>query len=193
MKKSFIVVSIFVAICILSVGTVIINNNYKKVSLSHNNIIKETNTEYEYIPIPIEKQAQYKAEIEKYIDVKTPVIKNNIDKSVQNAKNTYLKFINDRNKLNLKEKYLDEIESYRLNVEAEHSGLYIGLFDITSNYVNIKNILPSTGDLVIIDVFFSPYMENNNISNRNKIHELFIYSAQKDKYFLKLKDKISDY
>ena len=178
MKKSFIVVSIFVAICILSVGTVIINNNYKKVSLSHNNIIKETNTEYEYIPIPIEKQAQYKQEMEQIINKKYSIVIKDIDDSIKNAKILHDKML--KNGFNT-EDYISLSLIPETNIPSADLDLYTELLKVTmEKYMGIKYKPIGTDSIKPMDELLSPYFKDNNV-NKEKLSEISLYKNKQIK------------
>ena len=80
----------------------------KEKNISQKNKISESNTEniagytylqqeYVYIPIPEDKKAQYKAEVEAYIDENVPIAKNKFDTAVKEIAQTYLFLQNGKN------------------------------------------------------------------------------------------------
>ena len=173
MKKSFIVFSIFVAIVIISVGAVIINNNYKK-----NNVVEKTNTEYEYIPIPIEKQAQYKQELEQIINKKYPIVIEDIDDSVKNAKILHDNML--KNGFNM-EDYISLSLIPETNIPSADLDLYTELLKITmEKYMGIKYKPIGTDSIKPIDELLSPYFRDNNV-NKEKLSEISFYKNKQIK------------
>ena len=147
----------------------------------------------EYIPIPIDKQAQYREEVETYIDKQVPILKREINNDVKKAKKTYKKYLYDKNGLNLRSEYLDKLHTCWENADSAHTQIYIDLINITKKYVNIDNQIPATGFVQELDLFIMPYLENNNIKNINKIIDLYHLSSYVDEKIFYYINSIPNY
>ena len=180
------------------------NTLTKEKNISQKNKISESNTEniagytylqqeYVYIPIPEDKKAQYKAEVEAYIDKQVPIARKKMEKEVTNAKEAYKKYLYDKNRLNLRGEYLDKLNKYWVNADFAHTQIYIDLINITKKYVNIDNLIPATGFVQELDLFIMPYLENNNIKNTDKIIYLYKLSSWADGEIRHIIDLIPNY
>ena len=180
------------------------NTLTKEKNISQKNKISESNIEniagytyfqqeYVYIPIPEDKKAQYKAEVEAYIDKQIPIAKKKLKKDVKKAKKTYKKYWYDKNGLNLRSEYLDKLTKYGINADFTHAKIYIDLINITKKYVNIDNLIPATNSVQELDLFIMPYLENNNIKNTDKIIYLYKLSSWASEEIHHLIDLIHNY
>lgn len=121
-------------------------------------------------------QAQYKAEIEKTINIETAKAKKEIDKAYQEADNLY-------NNILATESYTadnyDKLESYCRAIDTPEFWIYVKLIDITKKYTDIGET-PSTDFTPTLAEFIEPTLNKYKISNLNKLKELSIYSSQKN-------------
>ena len=182
MKKIFIIA--FLVLLTFFVSAVILNKENRttqqnKTSDSNTkNVAEDTDNtqEYVYIPIPEDKKAQYKAEVEAYIDENVPIAKNKFDTAVKEIAQTYLFLQNGKN---ISE---DELINIDLSIDYFYSpefDLYMEIFKITKKYVNIT--LPATDDITILIKYLDIYLQKNHINNYNKLIELNIYKEKKEK------------
>lgn len=122
-------------------------------------------------------QAQYKAEIEKTINIETAKAKKEIDNAYQEADNLYNNILATGGYTT--ENY-DKLESYCGAIDTPEFWIYVKLIDITKKYVNIGET-PSTDFTPTLAEFIEPTLNKYKISNLNKLKELSIYSSQKNK------------
>ena len=130
--------------------------------ISETSNISSKQEQYQYIPIPKDRQAEYKAEIEKYIDENVPIIENNIKNFLVNNE-----------------------EDALLKINTEHLSFYIELVDITNKYVIIDYRKPPTDFVGDWYDFIFPYLKNNKIDNIYKLQELYTYISKIEEQLFK--------
>ena len=198
--KKFFIITFLILLTLCVSAAILINGNrttqQNKTSDSNTkNVAEDTDNtqEYVYIPIPEDKKAQYKAEVEAYIDENVPIAKQEMEKEVTNAKEAYKKYLYDKNRLNLRGEYLDKLNTYWVNADFTHVQIYLDLINITKKYVNIDNLIPATNSVLELDLFIMPYLENNNIKNTDKIIDLYELSSWASEEIHHLIDLIHNY
>ena len=147
----------------------------------------------EYVPIPEEKQAQYKLEVEQYIDKQVLVAEKQIKKEVKIAEKIYKQYFHDKKGLLKKEEYLEKLNNCFTNANFYQSYIYIDLINITKKYADIESLIPATSFVQELDLFISPYLKQSNIKNINKINDLYNISSRADKKILYFINLISTY
>ena len=124
----------------------------------------------EYKPIPVERRAEYKAEIEQIINNKYLPIKKEIDNTYSEATIKYYAVMKNKS---LYESFTDSF--YDNAVFNPIFYLFSDMLKITQKYVNIKNDIPPTDYTGALYDFLDPYFKDNNISTV-KIDELSEYA-----------------
>lgn len=120
-------------------------------------------------------QAQYKAEIEKTINIETAKAKKEIDKIYQEADDLYNNIImtNGYNMENL-----STYQIYSHSCEGPVFDVYFKLMNITEKYTGKHKEL-QTGWYGALANYIEPIMKKYNVSNLNKLSELESYMAEK--------------
>ena len=147
----------------------------------------------EYKPIPKNMQAQYKYEIEQYIDKQIPIAEKRIKKEVKISEKVYNQYFHDKKGILKKEEYLEKLNNCFINANFYQSHIYIDLINITKKYADIESLIPATSFVQELDLFISPYLEQSNIKNISKINDLYNISSQADKKILYFINLISSY
>ena len=127
----------------------------------------------EYVPISEDKQAQYKAEVEQYIDKQVPIAKREMDKEYKKSEKLYTYYVKSKNKYSSKSEYIDKLNYQILCIQGILFDFYIDLINITKKYDNIENLIPATGFAQELDLFISPYLEECNVINISRLAELY--------------------
>lgn len=127
--------------------------------------------------IPKNKQAQYKTEIETYINKEIPEMQHRVFleyKKAERLHNHYLihEYIME------KSKYADKLDEYINNINGEELYFYLHLIDITDKYVKIKNDMPPTDSTGALYEFISPYLKSAKVSDE-KILDFSTYTVEK--------------
>ena len=179
MKKFLIISSIISLLLVLTVGTMIIygkkvsQQNYHDFAIS-NQTVQQKNAQYQYKPIPKEKQAEYKAEVEKYIDEQVPIAIQEVEQIREDSHNFYLNVLKD------KKLYIDYTSSnFDIIISTGEFNLLSKIIDITDKYVKIKDeeALATDYNGAVLD-FLSPYFVDNNI-NTEKLDKLGVFINKK--------------
>ncbi len=140
-----------------------------------------------YTITPKEKQAEYKAEIEKAIDIEVPKAKEKINKEVQDLKRLYSKIVN--NKLNNQsQEYYDMVLTQEIVIPFVLAEVYSQIITITSKYKKVTQEF-STDNYAPLEDEIMPYLNSNNI-NITKINELKLYISDKNKQIQIYIDKV---
>lgn len=120
-------------------------------------------------------QAQYKAEIEKTINIEAIKAKKEIDRIYNEADNIYRDILS----LNVyNNETFDKYEVYSRLIEEPLFGVYIKLIEITKKYTNLKDI-PATDFYGALANYIEPVMKNYHIANMSKLTELEKYMVTK--------------
>ena len=129
----------------------------------------------EYIPIPANRQAEYKAEIEKYVNYKYKYTIKKINRIYAQANGKYQKVLKNH------DTYMDFATSnYESAIFYPILDLFSDMIKITKKYVNIPNGIPATDCTGALYDFLEPYLKNNNI-NTKTIDNLSKYARNKQK------------
>ena len=121
----------------------------------------------EYIPIPANRQAEYKAEIEKIIISDYSHAKKNIDKISKKSSHIYNIFLKHPTNQTLRNKCIIELQQLEYTIDVPIFDLFVKLINTTKKYVNISKDVPSTGYYVELWKFMQPYFNDCNIDTKN--------------------------
>lgn len=149
------------------------NENTDNTSKKTVSTIEKTQTEpIKKVPQTLENstqiQAQYRAEIEKTINIEVIKAKKEIDRDYEEANLLYTQIINNDDYTS--ENY-DKYEAYTRALESPVFWLYVKLKDITEKYTGKKENL-ATDFYGTIANYIEPTMKKYGVSNLNKLTEL---------------------
>ena len=119
-----------------------------------------------YYPIPADKSAQYKAEIEAVIHREAPIIRNNMNKVVRD----YKKETNEDVKYTLRS----------IGLDTTLWNLFVEMVEITNKYVPIKKDIEPCGQYYFLEEVLYPYFKANNVSLK-ELYSLYDYQKIKQK------------
>lgn len=155
----------------------------------------------DYIPIPKEKSAEYKFEIEKAIKNKIPSSIETTNYVFDEIKKTYkdfnnkkqkIKFVNDKKTL-CESNILYELSNMESSLELGELYIYKELINITAKYVYIDiNYILATGFPTDIAIYLNPYFIDNNI-NLNNLQKYLNYVESKTNTYKQYMKNINNY
>ena len=137
----------------------------------------------EYKPIPAERSAEYKAEIEHYVKKNATHYIKQMDKENNRAKKLYASTL--KNKKN-KDVCIIKLEEFIRGVDSIEFNFYRQMIVITMKYVDIENNLPQTDWVGAYIDLLTPYLKDNKISNTGNISSISFHAYNINKEIEKL-------
>ena len=146
----------------------------------------------EYKPIPANRSAEYKAEIESIIDTEYPNAIRKVDEYVSEAKDLYNKIMKYGYYSNNQMDVINLGLIYEVCIPSADIDLYAKLIKVTKEkYLSEKDIPIGTDNTGSLEDFLWQYFKDNNVNTKklsdiaeyankqNKVIEMYVQNAEK--------------